>query len=67
MVEENKDHYCPPIRKTDLTILTNKLWWDIIHLGLQTPSELAEEWYLEFQDEYKILIEQEAPTSQSYQ
>jgi len=55
MVEENKDHYCPPAREMDLTILTDKSWWDIIHLESQTLSELTEEWYPEFQDEYKIL------------
>ncbi len=26
MVKENKDHYCPPAREIDPTILTNKLW-----------------------------------------
>jgi len=25
IVEENKDHYCPPVRETDPAILTNKL------------------------------------------
>ena len=53
MVEENQDHYYLPARETDLTILTNKLWWDITHSGLQTPSELTEEWYPEFQDGYE--------------
>src|SRR6266498_3599714 len=48
MVEENKDHYCPPAREIDLTILTNKPWWDITYLGPQTPSEKTKEWYLEF-------------------
>src|SRR6266545_1859426 len=36
IMEENKDHYCPPAREMDLTILTNKLWWDITHSGPQT-------------------------------
>ena len=48
MVKENQDHYCPPARKTDPTILTNKPWWDTIHSGSQTLSEIMEEWYLEF-------------------
>jgi len=48
MVEEDQDHYCPPARETDLTILTNKLWWDTTYSGSQIPSELIEEWYLEF-------------------
>jgi len=26
MVKENKDHYCPPVRKTDSIILADKLW-----------------------------------------
>src|SRR6266498_247528 len=43
MVEENQDHYCLPARETDLTILTNKPWWDITHLEPQTPFELIEE------------------------
>ncbi len=43
MVEKNKDYYCPPVRETDLTILTNKPWWDIIHSGSQTLSDLTEE------------------------
>jgi len=63
MIEENKDHYCPPAREIDLTILTNKPWWDTIHSGPQTPSELTEEWYLEFQDRYETPPQQEAPTS----
>ncbi len=66
MVEENKDHYCPPARETDLTILINILWWDTTHSGPQTPSDLIEEWYLEFQDVYETPTEQEAPTSQTY-
>ena len=56
MVKENQDHYCLPIREMDLTILTDKLWWDTTHLGLQTPSDLTEEWYPKFQDEYETLI-----------
>ena len=34
MVKENWDHYCSPVRETDLTILTDKPWWDTIHSGL---------------------------------
>ncbi|SRR6266540_415071 len=45
MVEGSQNHYCPP---ADLTILTDKLWWDITHLGSQILSELTEEWYSEF-------------------
>src|SRR6266542_1993842 len=65
MVEENKDHYYPPAKETDLTIFTDKPWWDTTHSGPQTPSEITEEWYPEFQDGYEI--PQEAPTSQAYQ
>ncbi len=54
MVEENQDHYCPSAREMDLTILTNKPWWDTTHSGPQIPSELTEEWYPEFQDGYEI-------------
>ncbi len=57
MVEKNKDLYCPPAREADLTILVDKPWWDIIHSGPQTPSDLTKEWYLEFQDRYEIPIE----------
>ncbi len=67
MVKENKDHYCPPTRETDPTILTNKLWWNTAHLGLQTLSEITEEQYPEFQDRYETPIEQEASISQMYQ
>ncbi len=67
MVEENQDHYCLPTRETDPTILTEKLWWNTTHSGSQTLSELTEEWYSEFQDGYKTLPQQEAPTSQVYQ
>ena len=67
MVEENQDHYCLPARETDPTILTNKPWWDTIHSGSQTLSEIIEEWYPEFQDGYETPPQQEAPTSQSYQ
>ncbi len=67
MVEENKDHYCPPARETDLTILTNKLWWNTIYLGSQTSSDLTEEWYPEFQNGYEASSEQEIPTAQTYQ
>ena len=48
MVEENKDHYCPPAREIDPTILTNKPWWDTTHSGSQILSKLTEEWYPEF-------------------
>ena len=67
MVEENQDHYCPSAREMDLTILTNKPWWDTTHSGPQIPSEVTEEWYPEFQDGYEILSQQEAPISQAYQ
>ena len=40
MVEENQDHYCPPARETDPTILTDKPWWDTTHSGSQTLSEI---------------------------
>ncbi len=66
MVEENKDYYCPPARETDLTILTNKPWQDTTHSELQTPSEITEEWYPEFQDGYETPSQQEAQTSQTY-
>ncbi len=62
MVKENKDHYCLPVREIDLTILIDKLWQDTIHSGLQTSSELSEEWHSEFQDGYEILNEQEILT-----
>jgi len=29
MVEEDDDHYCPPIRETDLSILVDTPWWKI--------------------------------------
>src|SRR6266542_5600506 len=67
MMEENQDYYCPSAREIDLTILTNKLWWDTTHSGPQTSSELTEEWYLEFQDGYETPPQQEVPTSQVYQ
>src|SRR6266511_744449 len=67
MVKENKDHYCPPARETDLTILTNKPWWDTTHSGPQPLSEITEKWYPEFQDGYKTPSQQETPTSQIYQ
>src|SRR6266498_2833944 len=67
MVEENQDYYYLPVRETDLTILTNKLWWDIIHSGSQISSELAEEWYSEFQDRYETPSQQEVLISQTYQ
>ena len=67
MVEENEDHYCPPARETDPTILTDKIWWDTTHSGPQTPSERTEEWYPECQNGYETSPQQEAPTSQSYQ
>ncbi len=53
MVEKSKDHYCSPAREMDPTILTNKSWWDTTHSGPQTPSEITEEWYSEFQDGYE--------------
>src|SRR6266498_1090492 len=66
IVEENQDHYCPLAKEIDPTILTDKPWWDTTHSGLQTPSDLTEEWYLEFQDGYETPPQQEAPTSQAY-
>src|SRR6266542_5181731 len=65
MVEENQDHYCPLIREIDLTILTNKLWWDTTHSRPQTLLELIEEWYPEFQDGYETPSQQEVLTSQA--
>ncbi len=67
MVEENKNHYCPPIRETDPTILTNKPQQDITYSEPQTPLELTEEWYPEFQDGYETPPQQEDSTSQAYQ
>jgi len=67
MVEENQDYYCPPVREIDPTILINKPWWNITYSGLQTPSELIEEWYSEFQDGYESPTKQETSTSQVYQ
>ena len=67
MVEENQDHYCPPIREMDSTILTDKLWWNTTYSGSQILSDLTEEWYPEFQDRYESPTEQEASTSQAYQ
>src|SRR6266542_419210 len=67
MVKEDQDHYCPPARETDPTILTDKLWWDTTHSGPQTLSELTEEWYPEFQDGHEIPSQQEVPTSRAYQ
>ena len=67
MVEKNKDLYCPPAREADLTILVDKPWWDIIHSGPQTPSDLTEEWYSEFQNKYKIPIKQKVLIIQEYQ
>src|SRR6266542_4086125 len=64
MVEENEDHYCPPAREIDPTILTDKPWWDTTHSGPQTPSEVNEEWYPEFQDGYETPPQQETPTYQ---
>ncbi len=60
--ERNQDYYYSPIREIDLTILMDKLWWDITHSGSQTLSDLTEEQYPEFQDGYKSLTEQEAST-----
>ncbi len=51
----------------DPTTLTDKPWWDTTHSGSQTPSELTEEWYPEFQDGYETPPQQEASTSQTYQ
>jgi len=67
MVEEDQDHYCPPVREMDSTILTNKSWWDTTHSEPQTSSELTEEWYPKFQDGYETPPQQEASTSQTYQ
>ncbi len=67
MVEENEDHYCPPARETDPTILTDKPWWDTTHSGPQTPTEVTEEWYPEFQDGYETPHQQEASTLPTYQ
>ena len=67
MVKENQDHYYPPSRETDLTTFMDKPWQDITHSGPQTPSNLTEEWYPEFQDGYESLTEQEVSTSQAYQ
>ncbi len=66
-MKENQDHYCLSTRETDLTILTNKPWWDITHSESQIPSEVTEEWYSEFQDGYETPPQQEVPISQAYQ
>ncbi len=42
-MEENKDHYYPPAKEVDLTILINKPWWNTTHSGSQILSELTEE------------------------
>src|SRR6266498_5053870 len=43
IIKKSQDHYCSPAKKTDLTILTNKPWWDTTHSGSQILSELTEE------------------------
>src|SRR6266540_4110059 len=43
MIEENKNHYCPPVREVDLTILIDISWKNTNHSGPQTSSELTEE------------------------
>ena len=34
MVEESEDHYCPPAKEMDLTILVDKSWWYTTYSGL---------------------------------
>ena len=66
MVKESENHYYPLAKEMDLTILVDKLWWDITHSESQILSELTEEWYSEFQDGYEIPIEQEVPIALTY-
>jgi len=43
MIEENDNYYYLLAKEIDTTILTEKLWWDITHLGSQTLLDLTEE------------------------
>jgi len=39
MVEENDDHYCPPMRETDPSILVDTPWWEIKENEAPTENE----------------------------
>src|SRR6266540_280461 len=52
MVEENDDHYCPPMREIDSSILVDTPWWEIKDDTAFTENE---SWW----DEYVQMPNQE--------
>ncbi len=39
MVEKEDDHYCPPMRETDPSILVDTPWWEIKEDEAPTKNE----------------------------
>src|SRR6266540_16252 len=54
MVKENDDHYYPPMRETDPSILVDTSWWKIKEDTTPTKNE---SWW----DEYIQMLNQESP------
>ncbi len=42
MVEKDDDHYCPPMKETDSSILVDMQWWEIKE---DTASATNESWW----------------------
>ncbi len=54
MVEQDDDHYCPPMREIDSSILIDTSWWEIQEDGTFTENE---SWW----DEYVQMPNSEPP------
>ncbi len=58
MVEKDDDHYCPPMRETDPSILVDTPWWEIKE---DTASTANESWW----DAYVQMLNEEPPRAPS--
>jgi len=50
MVEKDDDHYCPPMRETDPSILVDTSWWEIKEDGASTANESWWDAYMQMPD-----------------
>ncbi len=50
MVEKDDDHYCPPMRETDPSILVDILWWEIKENTASTANESWWDAYVQMPD-----------------
>src|SRR6266498_2720664 len=50
MVEKDDDHYCPPMKETDPSILVDMPWWEIKEDDASTENESWWDAYMQIPD-----------------